>query len=190
MSLRLVTPATAEIVTLAEAKAHLRVDFTDDDAYITALAEAAQDWLSGENNWLGRSVVEQTWELKLERFPSGKVDLPKPPLIEVTGVFYTPSDGGAEVEIADFREIDVGVSEGGYILPAKNTDWPVTDGEPGSVRITFESGYSDVPKSIKHAALLMIGHWYENREAASQAKISDLPMAVDALLYPYRNWRA
>ncbi|MGK9199016.1 head-tail connector protein [Sinorhizobium meliloti] len=190
MSLRLVTPATAEIVTLAEAKAHLRIDFNDDDTYITALAGSAQDWLSGENNWLGRSVVEQGWELTLERFPSGRICLPKPPLISVSGVFYTPSDGGAEVEIMDFRELDVGVSEGGYILPAKNTDWPETDGEPGSVRVTFAAGYAAVPKSIKHAALLMIGHWYENREAASETKITDLPMAVDALLYPYRNWRA
>lgn len=189
MSLRLVTPATAEIVSLAEAKAHLRVLHSDDDTYITGLAGAAQDWITGENNWLGRSVVEQGWELTIESFPSGKICLPKPPLVQVTGVFYTPSSGGAEVEITDFRELDVGVSEGGYILPAKNADWPETDGEPGSVRITFTAGYSTVPKSVKHAALLMIGHWYENREAATETKLSDLPMAVDALLYPYRNWR-
>lgn len=188
MSLRLVTPAAAEIASLAEAKAHLRVLHDDDDAYITGLAGVAQDWLSGENNWLGRSVVEQGWELTLDRFPSGKICLPKPPLIEVTGVFYTPSNGGAEAEITDFREVDVGVSNGGYILPAKNSDWPMADGEPGSVRIVFTAGYAEVPTSVKHAALLMIGHWYENREAATGIKLSDLPLAVDALLYPYRNW--
>lgn len=188
MSLRLVTPATAKIVSLEEAKAHLRVFHDDDNDYIEGLVDAAQDWLSGENNWLGRSVVQQGWELTASHFSSRRICLPKPPLVEVTGVFYTPANGGAETPITDFREFDAGVANGGYIVPAKNADWPQTDGEPASVRITFNAGYEDVPASVKRAALLMVGHWYENREAASEAKITDLPLAVDALLMPYRNW--
>lgn len=188
MSLRLVTPATAKIVSLEESKAHLRVFHDDDNDYIEGLNDAAQDWLSGENNWLGRSVVEQGWELTLSRFEARRICLSKPPLVEVKNVFYTPSDGGAEVEITDFRTFDVGVANGGYILPAKNTDWPQTDGEPSSVRIVFTAGYEEAPSSVKRAALLMVGHWYENREAVTDAKIDDLPLAVDALLMPYRNW--
>jgi uncharacterized phiE125 gp8 family phage protein len=187
MSLRLATPATAEIVSLVDAKAHLRVFHDDDDAYIGGLIAAAQDWLAGEKNWIGRSVVEQGWELTLSHFPVAKVDLPKPPLKSVDGVFYTPATG-VEVSLSGFRTIDTGVADGGYILPAIGTAWPITNGEPGSVRIEFKAGFATVPPSVKHAALLMIGHWYEHREAASETKITDLPMAVDALLYPYRNW--
>lgn len=190
MSLRLVTPAATTIVSVAEAKAHLRVLHSDDDTYIGSLVAAAQDWVAGEKSWLGRSVISQTWELTLSSFPVDRTDIPKPPLVSVDGVFYTPADGGAEVEITTFRTLDAGVANGGYILPAKNESWPATDGEPGSVRIEFTAGFSTVPPSIKHAVLLMIGHWYENREAATETKMSDLPMAVDALLYPYRNWPA
>src|SRR5690606_22035238 len=99
------------------------------------------------------------------------------------------SDGGAEQEITDFRTIDAGIRNGGYILPAKNTTWPETDNEPGSVRISFTTGASAVPASIKHAALLLVGHWFEHREAAGDVKVAELPMAVDALLFPYRNWQ-
>jgi hypothetical protein len=210
MNLRLVTPATDDIVSLTEAKAQLRIDFDDDDDYITALAAAAQDWLTGENNWLGRSVVEQGWELTQDRFPwhgycepwphlrrhhchdyqPNALHLPKPPLKEVTGLFYTPSNGGAEVEITDFRTIGAADTNGAYLLPAKGQSWPMTDCEPGSVRVEFTAGYADLPPSIKHAALLMIAHWYENREAVTTdlKGLASLPLAVDALLAPYRSW--
>jgi len=187
MSLRLVTPASATIVSLAEAKAHLRVFHDDEDTYINGLIAAAQDWLAGEKNWLGRSVCEQDWELTLSAFPVGKISLPKPPLVAVTAVLYTPP-GGSEVHLATYREFDAGVADGGYILPAIGEAWPTTSGEPNSVRIQFTAGFETVPASIKNAALLLIGHWFEHREAAAETKITDLPMAVDALLMPYRDW--
>lgn len=189
MSLRLVS-VIAPIVSSAEAKAHLRVFHSDDDAYIDGLIATASDHLLGENSWIGRASAASEWELTLCQFPADRLDIPKPPLASVDGVFYTPADGGAEAELTGFRTLDVGVKNGGYILPAKNTSWPLTDGEPGSVRVEFTAGYAETPASIKHAALLMIGHWYENREVATEAKLSDMPMAVDALLMPYRNWPA
>lgn len=189
MSLRLVTPATAMVVTLEEAKAQLRVYHNDEDTYIGGLVAAANDWLGGENSWLGLSVAEQSWELTLNNFPSGRIDLPKPPLISVEGVNYTPSTN-VETTLVGFRSIDVGVSCGGYILPAIGASWPKTNGQPGSVRIEFTAGYTTVPASIKHAALLLIAHWFENREAVTidATGLSPLPLAVDALLMPYRSW--
>lgn len=206
MELRLVTPATADIVTLAEAKAHLRVLSDDEDSYIEALCAAVRDHLTGEGSWLGISVVPETWELTTKRFPWGSdatlwpatwamvngrprdaLPLPRPPLSDVTGVFYTPS-GGSETEITDYRLIGGPALSGAYLLPAKGTTWPVTDGEPGSVRVRYTSGFASPPKPIKHAALLMIAHLYENREAVGEAKMSEMPMAVGALLAPYRSY--
>ena len=40
---------------------------------------------------------------------------------------------------------------------------------------------------VRTAMLLLVGHWHENREASiSGVSISTLPLAVDALLQPYR----
>jgi uncharacterized phiE125 gp8 family phage protein len=185
MTLRLVT-AIAPIISLADAKAHLRVLHDDDNGYISGLIETAGDWLFGENSWLGRPAPASEWELTLCEFPAGRLDIPKPPLVSVDGVFYMPSDGGAEQELTGFRTL--GESGSGYILPAKDLEWPETDSEPESVRIEFTAGYALLPASIKRAALLLIGHWYENREAVAEAKLSAMPMAVEALLMPYRNW--
>jgi hypothetical protein len=43
--------------------------------------------------------------------------------------------------------------------------------------------------AVTTAMLLLIGHWYENREAAViGATATDLPLAVDALIIPYRHY--
>jgi len=55
------------------------------------------------------------------------------------------------------------------------------------------AGYRDDPDSIlltedvKAAMLLLIGHWYANREAVNIGNITTaVPFAVEALLQPYR----
>lgn len=189
MSLRLLTDI-APIVSTSEAKAHLRVFHSDDDTYIDSLIAAASDWLCGEESWLGRAMATTGWELTLAGFPAGKIDLPRPPLVSVQGVFYSPSDGSAEAELTEFRVVGVGAKDGGAIYPAFNQTWPDAGREDGSVRIEFTAGYEEAPASVKHAALLLVGHWYANREAASEIKIVTLPLAVDALLMPYRSWTA
>ena len=49
---------------------------------------------------------------------------------------------------------------------------------------------STVPTSIKQAMLLLIGHWYENREAMVESKfaasLTEAPYVVEALLSPHR----
>ena len=54
-------------------------------------------------------------------------------------------------------------------------------------------GYADDPDSIlpgddvKAAMLLLIGHWYENRETVSLGQAAtDIPFTVESLLQPYK----
>jgi uncharacterized phiE125 gp8 family phage protein len=181
--LTLVTPA-APIVTLAEARKHCRVEgFTDDDAYLESLVAVATAHIGGKDGWLGRAIGTQTWSLKLCGFPSGILSLPLPPLQSVTSITYL-DEGGVSQTYTGFRVFGVGGN--GYILPAFEDVFPVALDAPESVTVTFVAGFAPTP--VKHAVLLMVGHWYENREDASVAKISRMPLAVDALLMPYRNW--
>lgn len=49
---------------------------------------------------------------------------------------------------------------------------------------------ADFPASFKAALLLLIGHSYANREAIVTGTIAtELPMAVDSLLWASRDWR-
>ena len=44
-----------------------------------------------------------------------------------------------------------------------------------------------MPAPIMHAIKLLVGHWYQNREAVSVGvAVAELPRAVKALLDPFR----
>lgn len=194
MTLRLVTPPATTIISLAECKAHLRILFDDDDSYIESLIDVAIAHIDGADGWLNRAVISQTWDYAIDKFPCVKHDgapariyLPFAPLISIDSVTYTDTQG-ASATITDYRVKNVGGSQAGYIVPALNSDWPSSADEPEAVVVRFTAGFATVPPAIKHALLLMVGHWYENREAATETKMSDLPMAVGALLNPYRFW--
>ena len=45
-----------------------------------------------------------------------------------------------------------------------------------------------VGENIKWAERLLIGHWYRNREAVGSDKLVALPLAVEALLNPERDY--
>ena len=71
------TPPAVEPVTLSEAKAHLRVDATDDDAYIITLISAAREWCE---QYLDRTLVLTQWTMRMEEFPEEEIELPRPPV--------------------------------------------------------------------------------------------------------------
>ena len=39
---------------------------------------------------------------------------------------------------------------------------------------------------VRTAMLLLVGHWFANREAVSDKSLSEIPLAVNALLQPYK----
>ena len=193
MALRLVTAATIDPVTLTEAKTHCRVDGTDDDALLTSLITAATQHISdGKNGWLGRALITQTWELLLDTFPTNEIRVPLPPLQSVTFVKYVDEDGVTQTISASDYEVDL-ASEPGWIIPVIDVDWPTPMQTINAVTVRFVCGYgnatTDVPEAIRAGMLLLIGHWYAQREAVvvGQQAAVVLPMAVEALLMPYRR---
>lgn len=189
MALTLIT-ASAPLVTTVEAKRHCRIDHEDDNAYLDSLIVVAQAYIDGPNGWLGRSFGEQEWTLTLDAFPTGCLHLPIPPLQSVDTVEYTKTDGTTGA-VTDFREFVIGsVTGAGFILPAYAGAWPDTRAEPEAVQITFTAGYATVPPQVKHAILLLVGEWYENREDASELKLTEIPTAACSLLMPLRFWPA
>lgn len=195
MALKLITPA-APIVSLQEAKRHCRAtDFDDDDAYIESLVAVATSWIDGADGWLGRAIGQQTWDYVIDEFPCGEgpkgggIRLPLPPLVSVTGIYYVDPVTATEATLAtDQYEVDL-FSDPGWVMPGED-GWPDTLDTINAVRIRFVAGYATVPSSVKHAILLLVGHWYENREAVAidQQRPNNLPFAVDALLATIRKW--
>jgi len=189
MALTLVTGPAVEPVTRNEAKAHLRVDISDDDTLIDGLITAARVHVEQH---LKRALVTQTWDLVLDGFPGREARLPLPPLASVTSVTYTDDEGGAGSVDAGEYVVDTDREPGRVVLKSGGT-WPaVTLREAAGVRVRFVAGYGNaaaVPGPIKQAILLLVGTLYENREdtlVAQGVTVMRLPFGVQALLMPYR----
>lgn len=199
-ALRLVTAPTEAAVSLVEAKRQTRVDYDDDDDYIQSLVDTAIALIDGADGVLGRALVTQTWDYVLDAFPRRclgdmrrylPIAIPLAPTITVDTVAYTAQDG-TDTSIADFRTFNAASSQPAYIVPAMDGAWPVSRCEPEAVRIRFTGGFGNaakVPANIKHALLLMVAHWYENREDSATMTLTSIPLDAKRLLMPIRNWR-
>lgn len=201
MRLILVTAPTVEPVTLAQARQHLRLDATGspavhpDDDLVTALIAAARTRIENET---GRALVSQKWRLLLESFTVDdkgrqRIELPKPPALEVTSVVYVDADGveqawGTESPNESWRLIG---GDGGLLVPFYGVSWPATRAQEDAVRIEFLAGYGaaadDVPAALRQALLLDVAHLYENRAAVEAGSKVETPLGWEALVWPYRR---
>lgn len=186
MSLKLITAPTAEPVSLAEAKLHLRVDHADDDTLISSLIVAARQ---SAEHITGRALMPQTWELALDAFDS-VICLPKPPFVSVTSVKYTDSNGVLQTLDPAAYSVD-SYSEPARLIPVYGGSWPSTRSQPNAVLIRYQAGYADaaaVPQEIKSWMLLKIGALYANRESvAVGVSVAEVPH-VDRLLDSSLVW--
>ncbi len=190
MALVLVTPPAVEPISTADAKAHLRVDITADDAYIDTLVKVARRQAERITR---HALITQTWDLLLDAFPADDVlEIPLPPLQSVTYVQYTDDDGNTSTFDSSNYIVDTESVPGRISLKSGYT-WPSTTLQAiAGVRVRFVAGFgdaaSDVPEDIIHAMKLMVGHWYENRENVAMGTVPrEMPQAAEWLLINYRE---
>lgn len=182
------TPPAEAPVSLTEAKAHLRVEWTDEDTIIQAYLDAAIAVLDGPTGWLGRAMCAQSWQHVCGGTHFGKVWLTAQPNA-LSSIYYLDPTTEAETlaPIADFR-----IHSDGYqfaVVPKTGKTWPATANRSDALKLTFTTGYggaSSVPKPIKQAILLLVGHWFKEREAATVVAMRELPFGVQALLNTYK----
>jgi len=187
----LTTAPAVEPLTQTEVKNYLRVDsdITEDDALITALIVAARRYCE---TFTRRAFITQTWTMYLDRFPANRwyITLPKSPLQSVTSIKYYDIDGTLQTWSSSKYEVDSSDTIPARVSLAESETWPSTRVQANSVQILFIGGYgaaAAVPDTIKSAMYLLVGHWYENREAVTLAGTpKEVPMAVDALLWAER----
>ncbi len=180
--LRVTAPAV-EPLTLATAKTHLRIDGVDEDTYIAGLISSAVAHVDAKGS-LGRAMITQTWAQWMPQTP-GTARLLLGPFQTLDAINYY--DDAGTLQAADVADFDVLLSgDVVQIRPKDNADWPTADDRPDAIKITYTVGFGDaaanVPAGIRHAMLMLIAHWYENRMAVSDASMFVTPMAVDALL--------
>jgi uncharacterized phiE125 gp8 family phage protein len=189
-AIKTITAATDEPVDSTEVKKHIAIDSSETtfDTQINDYIKAATAYIEAAT---GRQICTATYDLIVDRFPAGRaaINIPKGQLQSITHIKYIDTDGvqttlsSSKYKVSDSREP-------GIIQPAFDEVWPVSRREIDSVEIRFVCGYGDstvTPEGIKQAALLLVGHYFEHREAvAFNTVASVVPLALVSLLASYK----
>jgi uncharacterized phiE125 gp8 family phage protein len=187
----LIAPPAGEPVALAEARAWLRVDSSDEDQAIAALIVAARETVEAATR---RALVAQTWRLTLDDWPfapgaRAEMALPLAPLASVTAARVYDAGGQPQLLPSSLWRV-VGAPDRARLI---FTAQPPRPGVSASgVEIDCVAGYgaaADVPAPLRQAILMLAADWFENRGDGDDAPATPLPKRVAALLAPYRRGR-
>lgn len=181
----LVTPPSGAIITLADAKQHLRVDYSDDDTLVQEFIDAAVAHLDGYSGRLGRPLLSQTWSQSFADFSASPWRLRFADFISVTSITYF--DAANTTKTLSPTIYSVLTDEiGPYINLVSGNSYPNVFSRDDAVTVTWVCGYANIPADIKVALKMMVAHWYENRGViVTEKRLESIPMAVDALLVKY-----
>ena len=177
-----------EPVTLADAKAALRIDHSSEDDLISSLIRAAREEVEATT---GLAMIDQDWRLVLDGIPpNGLVLLRRGPIRALAAVTAYGADGEASLIAATDYQLDA------LSRPARLH----FDTVPGDLRtlngieIDFTAGYceaaTDVPDPLKRAVLMLVAHWFEFRASfgADQQPVS-MPDGYSRLLSSFMSRR-
>jgi uncharacterized phiE125 gp8 family phage protein len=190
MALVLTDAPETEPVTLADAKAHLRIDADDEDALIAQLITAARMFIE---RMLGQALVTQSWSYFLDYWPRGGcIALPLAPVQAVDAVKVHDAAGGAVTLETSAYAVDTLSVPARLVLRGATPS--STTRELNAFEVAFTAGYGDeaedVPAPIAQALLLLVAHWFERREpVVLDGAPQEVPGTVAGLLLPYRRVR-
>ena len=185
MTYALIDPPAAEALTLAEVKAHLRLDGTEEDELLAQLIATAREHLERET---GLCLIEQTLRLHLDHWPaSGVIQIARGPVQAIDAVTVYAEDGTASHPSLQDHLLD------GQTRPARL--WLRDPPKPGrainGIEIDFTAGFgqagADVPDPLKRAMLTHIALMFAHRGALSlDQQPGAVPDGYDRLIAPFR----
>lgn len=182
MGLKVITQPTDEPVTLADAKAHLKVEHDDEDGLIASLISAARGQCE---HLLERGVARQTVMLSIDEFPADGIRLPMSPVVQIDSVEYVDADGTTQTMAPADYYLDDSQSPN-WLLPAYGSGWPSARMEANAVRVTYQVGFETCPAEIRSWILLKVGSLYQHREDTVTGTIQTPLGFVDGLLDRWR----
>ena len=184
MPTRLIIPPAALPVSLAEAKLNLRIDGNEQDSLIEA-------WIHGitahAEHLAGRSFINQTWRVTLDKFPDA-IELP-PKVSSVTSLKYLDEEGTEQtLDPADY--IVDSVSEPGYLVPGVGKSWPSTYDRINAVYCDVVSGYgasyTDVPPGLRLYILAKLTEQFDPSVRVEKDTVQ--ASFIDSMLDRYKVW--
>lgn len=174
--LTLITPPAAAVLSLAEAREHLRVTSGAENALIQGLIDAAVAHLDGWPGLLGRAIMQQQWRQDFNGWGDLRLALPDVSAVTVTAV----DDNGDALTVT---QADLDRDDDGWFVTAAGA------GSPKRVSVVMTCAMPAAQLApVRVAVRQMVAHWFSNREAVGEGGMEELPLSARALIAPLR-WR-
>ena len=185
-SYRLVTAPATEPLTYAEVKAYLRLNGDSEEAFVTSLIVVARQYVESQ---IWRPLISQVQSMNFDKseLTTQVYNINKAPVISINSVTYYDLNNALQTLSASDWESDI------YSNPARFRikTLPQIYDRMNALQVNFTCGYSNaasVPLPIKQAMLMLIGHYYENRQdVVTGTQVNKIDEASEHLLNPYRN---
>jgi len=187
----LLTEPTAEPITLAEAKAHLAIDFSDHDEMISAMITAARRHIEQRTR---RALVRQKWRIYLDSLSASEIALEPPPVQEIAQMQYI--DGTTSPATQTIAPTVYELDKPRQVLRlAYGQTWPAPRYQHNAAWVDVWSGYYDstaspinttvdVPTDLRYAILMLVEDLFSNRGVQSEIVLNHNRTA-EALMRPY-----
>jgi len=204
------TAETADLISLTEIKAQLRIA-SSDSTHNTILGVCQSAATEIAKNYLQRSLINRTLILFLDNIPYAddvlpdtegittgpyltyrkrEVRLPFSPLGSVSHVKTYDDDDTASTLATSKYYVDTAGDMGRVVLRTGET-WPDMLRVANALEIKYVAGYggaaSSVPDAIRQGALVMAAHLFENPDLVVKGEgVAIVPSLVAACWNPYR----
>jgi uncharacterized phiE125 gp8 family phage protein len=179
--------ATFDAVSVADLKAHLRIDDADQDAYLTALRDAALEYCEAQ---VQRRYRRQGFRWVATSWPRVLV-LPVAPVDRATVVVKYRNAALTELTLSAASYVVVAITGGGARIVLKNGfSWPDLGEHEEAVSIEFQAGYAaadQIPPLVKHAIRTYVAQLFLETEGGAKANDPSTPNTVAAMLMP-EHW--
>ncbi|MGJ8570620.1 MAG: head-tail connector protein [Hoeflea sp.] len=183
MTLIKTDPPLAEPVTLAELKAHLRIDATDEDDLLEGLIRVARAHLE---TLTGTALMTQGFRLALDDWPRDEViQLMKTPVQTIDAILVYDADGVAQDQDLSGLLLDATAKPARLVISGRLHPAQPING----IEIEFTAGFgaaTDVPPELKRAILTHAAYLYEFRGAVTpDMQPAAVPSGYERLIAPW-----
>ncbi len=195
------TAQTDNAITLAQLKAYLKVDSSDDDTVLGIIKQTVDSWAK---EYTGRTLCTTTYDLFIDdladqnvpiqegiydgvdmNFAKTTINLPFSPVSAITHVKYYDDDDNATTWASSNYRLDSASMPSRFCLQ-RNITYPTGLRPTNGFEIRYVAGYggeSAVPQQIKQACLIYASYLFEHR--GDNEKDIKAPYSATALLQPY-----
>ncbi len=181
-----VDATTNQLISLDEAKNYLRVDFTEDNDYITELIKIAKVQVLNDTNQV---CVETDIVEFRDKWPQDNIIYLKYPG-SLSGTFTLRYYDSSNTFAYLTQDIDFFIAEHNGLNRIQIVNAPNLYDRINAIQINYSVEPYDEENilPLKMAMYMLIQHYYDNRSPVTFLKVDELPFGYRSIINNYKNY--